>query len=63
VSNQEAQAQEICRKVKPFIWLAKFKFELSSQEQFGQKTGFVADAPVAAALAPSPMAVVLSPIA
>jgi hypothetical protein len=41
VSNQRAESQEICRKIKPFIWLAKFKFELSSQEQFGQKTDFV----------------------
>ena len=41
MSNQEAQSQEICRKIKPFIWLAKFKFDISSQEQFGQKMGFV----------------------
>jgi len=41
VSNQEAQSQEICRKIKPFIWLAKFKFDISSQQQFGQNMGFV----------------------
>ena len=27
MSNREAESQEICRKIKPFIWLAKFKLE------------------------------------